>query len=315
MPQASANGLQLEYERFGDARDPAVILIMGLGMQLIGWPDEFCQSLADEGFHVVRFDNRDVGLSSYLDHLGTPSLPWNLLKRRMGLTIKAPYSLDDMTADTLALMDALGIDAAHIAGVSMGGMIAQLIAARAPQRVLSLSSIMSTSGAAGLPGPSRAALTALLRRPPRNAYAECNRATMIDWLMRNIAVIRSPGFPTPPELQRARLQRSLSRAIHPAGMRRQLFAVAAAPDRSALLASISVPSLIIHGSHDPLIPPACGRDCAAKIPNARWVEVDGMAHDMAPGVCEHLLSQLPAHFRQAEAARPVGSEAKARQPA
>ncbi|MBM3115390.1 alpha/beta fold hydrolase [Jeongeupia naejangsanensis] len=299
MPQASANGLQIEYEQFGDASDPAVMLIMGLGMQLIGWPDEFCQSLAGTGFRVIRFDNRDIGLSSYLDDLGAPSLPWNLLKRRMGLAIRAPYSLDDMATDTLALMDALGIDAAHVAGVSMGGMIAQLVAARAPQRVLSLTSIMSTSGAGGLPGPTRAALAALVRRPPRNAYAPDHRDTLIDWMMRNFAVIQSPGFPTPAEVQRARLQRSLSRAIHPSGVLRQLFAVAAAPDRSPLLASIEVPSLIIHGSHDPLIRPACGRDCAAKIPSARLVEIDGMGHDMAPGVCARLLELLPPHFHAA----------------
>ncbi|AOY02089.1 alpha/beta fold hydrolase [Jeongeupia sp. USM3] len=299
MSQVSANGLQIEYERFGDPDAPAIVLVMGLGMQLIGWPDEFCQRLADAGFQVIRFDNRDIGLSSWLDHLGAPSLPWNLLKRRMGLAISAPYALDDMATDTLALMDALGLETAHIAGVSMGGMIAQLVAARAPQRVLSLASIMSTSGAAGLPGPTRAALAALIRRPPRNAYAEENRAAMIEWMMRNFAVIQSPGFPTPPEQQRARLHRSLARAVHPAGALRQLFAVAAAPDRSPLLATIRVPSLIIHGSHDPLIPPACGRDCAAKIPDARLVEVDGMGHDMAPGVCARLLELLPPHFHAA----------------
>ncbi|BCL74889.1 hydrolase [Jeongeupia sp. HS-3] len=299
MPQASANGLNIEYERFGNSDHPAVLLIMGLGMQLVGWPDEFCQSLAAEGFQVIRFDNRDIGLSSHLDHLGKPNLPWNLLKRSLGLTIKAPYSLDDMAADALGLLDALGIAQAHVAGVSMGGMIAQLVAARAPDRVLSLASIMSTSGAPGLPGPQAAAQAALIRRPPRGSNTPGQREILVDFMQRNFEVIQSPGFPTSIEMQKARIRRALDRAIHPVGVLRQLIAVAAAPDRSPLLATIRAPSMVIHGKDDPLIPPACGHDVASKIPGARWVEVPGMAHDMAPGVCVRLLELLPAHFRVA----------------
>ncbi|GAA5785545.1 alpha/beta fold hydrolase [Chitiniphilus shinanonensis] len=302
MPRVNANQIEIEYETFGPPERPAVLLIMGLGMQLVAWPEDFCRALADAGFHVIRYDNRDVGLSSHLNHLGRPRLPWQMLKRALGLPLRPHYTLDDMTEDAVGLLDALGIRHAHVVGVSMGGMIAQLLAARWPERVLTLSSVMSSSGAPGLPGPTPAAQAALLRRPPRGFYRPERREDLVSFLQDTFHMLNSPGFPIDPALQRQRIREGLDRALNPVGSLRQIMAVAAAPDRSAMLAAIGAPTLVVHGLDDPLLPVACGRDTAAKIPGARLVEVPGMAHDLSPGVCDTLLQLLVPHLRREEAA-------------
>lgn len=297
MPKIHANNLHIEYEFFGDPAHPTVMLVMGLGMQLVGWPDDFCQDLANSGYRVLRFDNRDIGLSSHLDHLGKPNLIWGLLKRRIGLPIRAPYSLADMAQDAVALLDALQIEQAHVVGASMGGMIAQLVAGIAPQKVLTLTSIMSSSGAPGLPGPTPRAQAALLKRPPKGSYHPAQRDRLVEHYLNNSRVIHSPAFPMSEDARRARIRRGLDRSIHPEGVLRQLLAIAQGPDRSPILQQIRQPTLVIHGKQDPLVPIACGRDTASKIPGARLVEIDGMGHDLPPGVCQLLVDALVPHFR------------------
>jgi pimeloyl-ACP methyl ester carboxylesterase len=302
MPKVRANGIDIEYESLGDPSRPAVILIMGLGMQLVAWPDDFCQALADAGYRVIRFDNRDIGLSSHLDHLRTPSLPWFMIRHKLGFPVRAPYTLDDMAADTVGLMDALGIAKAHIVGVSMGGMIAQVVAGRFPERVLSLASIMSTTGARGLPGPTPAARNALLRRPPRGAYSPEHRDALVRHFVGVYKAIGSPGYPMTQEDMEIRIRRGLDRSIHPIGFIRQIMAIGASPDRSPMLRGIDKPALVVHGVDDPLVPIACGRDTAAKIPGATLVEVPGMGHDLAPGVCDRLLQALVSSTLSAKSA-------------
>ena len=299
MPRAQSNQIELEYQAFGLPSNPPVLLVMGLGMQLLGWPEDFCQNLARAGYYVIRFDNRDVGLSTRLEQLGRPPLLLNMLRHSLGLRIPAPYTLDDMAADALGLLDALGIPRAHIVGASMGGMIAQLIVTHAPERALSLTSIMSTSSAPGLPGPTVAARACLTRRPPRRAYLPEQREVLVQFMLSNLRVLQSPGFPTPDEMAAERIRTSVGRALYPAGVLRQLLAVVSAPDRSGLLASITTPTLVIHGVDDPLIPIAAGRDTADKISGARFVAVHGMAHDLAPGVCARLEELLIPHWSEA----------------
>ncbi len=303
MPHVQANGLRIEYETFGNPQQPCVLLVMGLGMQMIGWPDDFCRQLAAAGYHVVRFDNRDIGLSTHMGHLGKPNLLWNIAKHSLGMKITAPYSLADMARDALGLLDALHIEHAHVVGVSMGGMIAQTLTGIAPERVLTLTSIMSTSGARGLPGPTPRAKAAILSRPPRGAYQPHKRDLLVEQYLGAIRVIGSPGFPMSDDAHRARIRRWLDRSIYPEGVLRQLLAVVQGPDRTPLLQRIERPTLVVHGKEDPLVPLACGRDTAAKIPAARLVEVPGMAHDLPPGVCEVLLHELIPHFRHDTGAR------------
>ncbi|GGP17907.1 alpha/beta fold hydrolase [Silvimonas iriomotensis] len=309
MPQIRANKIAIEYETFGQPDRPAVLLIMGLGMQLLGWPEDFCQALANQGYYVIRFDNRDIGLSSHMDCCGKPNLMWAAMKHKLGLPLKPPYSLADMADDAIGLMDVLGLPRAHVVGASMGGMIAQIVASKAPDRVISLTSIMSSSGAPGLPGPNAAAQAALLKRAAPSLYRPQHREALIDFLHQNWQVLHSPGFPTPEIVQRERIRRSLDRAIYPQGVVRQLMAVVAGPDRSALLGKLTVPSYVIHGTDDPLIPLACGQDTASKIPGARFEEVPGMAHDLAPGVCALLLDRLPPHFEAAAAVQRAEEDA------
>ena len=304
MPRAHSNQIELEYQTFGLPDNPPVLLIMGLGMQLLGWPDDFCANLARAGYYVIRYDNRDVGLSTKLEHAGRPPLLLNMLRHSLGLRIPAPYTLDDMAADAMGLLDALQIPKAHIVGVSMGGMIAQLVVTHAPERALSLTSIMSSTSAPGLPGPTVAARACLTRRPPRKAYLPEQREMLVQFMLNNLRVLQSPGFPTPDELAAERIRASLDRSMYPAGVLRQLLAVVSAPDRSSLLAAIETPTLVIHGVNDPLIPVAAGKDTADKIPGAQFVPVHGMAHDLAPGVCARLEALLVPHFAAAERGEP-----------
>ncbi|KPC49942.1 alpha/beta fold hydrolase [Amantichitinum ursilacus] len=300
MPRAQLNPIELEYQTFGQPEDTPVLLIMGLGMQLLGWPEEFCRNLARAGYYVIRYDNRDVGLSSKLEQLGRPPLLLNMLRHSLGWKIPAPYTLDDMAEDAIGLLDTLGIARAHVVGASMGGMIAQLVVTHAPERALSLTSIMSTTSAPGLPGPTVAARACLTRRPPRKAYLPEQRELMVEFMLNNLRVLQSPGFPMADEIAAARIRESLDRSLYPAGVLRQLLAVVSAPDRSTLLQQIKTPSLVVHGVDDPLIPLAAGQDTADKIPGARFVAVHGMAHDLAPGVCARLEALMLPHFAAAE---------------
>lgn len=296
--QVKANGISIEVEDTGSdgaqAGRPAVLLIMGLGMQLVAWPPAFVQALVDQGLRVVRFDNRDVGLSQHFDQLGVPNLLWESLKFRAGFAVRAPYSVHEMAADALGVLDALGIAQAHVVGVSMGAMIAQRVALAAPGRVLSLASIMGSSGARYLPGPKPQVLRVLLSRPKGGG-----EQAIVEHLVKLFRVIGSPGFPLDEAALRERLLASVRRSFHPAGTLRQMTAVAADTRRADELAAIRTPTLVLHGREDPLVPFACGHDTARRIPGARFLGIEGMGHDLPPGVVERLLEPLVPHLKPA----------------
>jgi pimeloyl-ACP methyl ester carboxylesterase len=291
--QVTANGITIEVEQNGPADGPPLLLIMGLGMQLTAWPDDFVAALAGAGFRVIRFDNRDIGLSTKFDAAGSPNLlraSWRYFFR---LPVASAYKLDDMAADTIGVLDALGIAQCHVVGASMGGMIAQIVAAKHPERVRSLTLIMTTSGARNLPGPTMKARSVLLSRPtnPRDPQSVLAHSEHI------LKIIGSPGFPTDPVLQRERLTRNLKRSYHPQGMARQLLAVVASGDRKSLLDRISAPTLVLHGRADPLVPVASGIDLAARIQGAKLELIDGMGHDLPPGLTKRLTDSIAAHSR------------------
>ncbi|TFW35370.1 alpha/beta fold hydrolase [Massilia horti] len=291
MPTLSANGIRIAFDTTGDPKAAPLLLVHGLGMQLTAWPDELVEGLADLGFYVIRFDNRDCGLSTKFDRAGTPNLALVWLKSKIGWPLRPPYTLDDMADDALGVMSALGVARAHVVGVSMGGMVAQILAARHPGRVLSLTSIMSSSGRRGLPGPTRLARRALLRRPPRLADSDA----MIEHALALFKAIGSPAYPTPDKLLRRRVSRALRRCCCPSGVARQMLAVAASGERSALLGTIAVPTLVIHGAADPLVPVACGIDTAEQIPGARLEVIEGMGHDLPGQLLERIIALIDAH--------------------
>ena len=264
------DGIELAYERFGDPADPPLLLVMGLGTQMLGWHDEFCAGLAERGLFVVRFDNRDIGLSTHLHDAPAPDLAAAVT----GDTSSASYTLSDMARDTAGLLDALSLERAHVVGASMGGMIAQTLAIEHPQRVISLTSIMSTTGDPSVGGASEEALGVLLA-PPAN-----DRAEAIERSVAAFRVIGSPAYELDEEGLRERAGVSFDRAHDPAGVGRQLLAIIASGDRTARLREVRVPALVIHGSADPLVRPDGGRATAAAIPGAELVEFDGMGHDL-----------------------------------
>jgi len=290
--RVQANGIAIEALDSGPPERPAVVLIMGLGMQLVAWPDAFVKSLVDAGFRVVRFDNRDIGLSQSFDHLGVPNVMWESLKHRFGLAVRAPYSIADMAADTLGVMDALRIERAHIVGVSMGGMVAQRVAIAAPQRVLSLASIMSSSGARYLPGPQPHVLQALLSRPAGN-----DDASIVAHYVKLFDVIGSPGFPPDEDELRERILIGTRRSVRPQGTLRQLVAVGADSLRADELPRIKAPTLVVHGKDDPLVPVACGHDTARRIGGSKFRVIPGMGHDLPPGVVTRLLEEIVPHMK------------------
>ncbi len=300
-------GIDIEVEDSGAAPHadgsprPVVLLIMGLGMQLIAWPPELVMALVGAGYRVVRFDNRDAGLSTRMESLGTPNLVWEGLKHRMGWRIRPPYSITDMAADTVGVLDALQIARAHVVGLSMGGMIAQRVALQAPARVLSLTSIMSSSGARGLPEAKPAVLRAMLSRP-----ADKSKQAAIDHTVKLFKAIGSPGFPMSEAELRARVAAAADRSLYPKGIARQMLAVVADTSRAQALARITAPTLVVHGRADPLVPLACGEDTARRIPGARFEGIDGMGHDLPPGVVERLVPMLVGHFRGVEGGGAAG---------
>ena len=286
-----ANKLQIEVEDTGGSGE-VVVLIMGLGMQLVAWPVELVQALVQQGYRVIRHDNRDIGLSEKFDHLGTPNLFWESVKFRMGLSTKPPYTLHDMAQDTLGVLDTLGVARAHIVGASMGGMIAQHVAIAAPRRTLSLTSIMSSSGARGLPGPQPRVLRTLMARPKGQ-----DRETILRHYVRLLRAIGSPDFPMEEPLVRQRIGAGLDRSPYaPQGTMRQMVAIAADTGRAKALAGVQAPTLVLHGLADPLVPYACGEDTARRIDGARLVGIPGMGHDLPPPVIDRLLPPMLEHF-------------------
>ena len=291
--QIKANGLTLEVEVSGPADGEPILLIMGLGMQLTAWPDALLQALAGRGFRTIVFDNRDIGLSTHFDAWGRPNLGIASIRLAFGMRIRTPYLLADMARDAMGVLDALQLDRVHVLGVSMGGMIAQHLAVDAPARVKNLTLMMTTSGARHLPGPTLRARRALLSRPGAR-----NIDGLVEHSMRVLRAIGSTAYPNDDATLRARLERSIRRSYHPQGMARHLVAVAASGDRSPLLSRITHPTLVIHGRDDPLVPVACGIDLANQIPGARLELIDGMGHDLPPGLVPRLAELVISHCAQ-----------------
>ena len=289
MPSVAANGVRLEYEDHGDPASPAMLLVMGLGAQLTLWPIELVQALVARGFRVIRYDNRDIGLSTKFDAAGVPDLPTLMMKAMMGGAVSVPYTVDDMAADGVALLDALGIGSAHVVGASMGGMIAQLIAADHPARVRSLVSIMSTTGNRAVPPARPDALAALMARP-----TTADRDVIVAYGMKVAQVIGSPGYPADPERLRARVSSDFERSFAPAGAMRQMAAIVAAGDRRDKLARIAVPTTVIHGADDPLVSVEGGRDTAASIPGADLRVIAGMGHDLPLALVDEIADAIAA---------------------
>jgi pimeloyl-ACP methyl ester carboxylesterase len=289
MPRVNSNGLDLEYDTFGSADDPALVLVMGLGAQMINWDNDFCGLLADEGFRVIRFDNRDIGLSTYLDDLPVPDLAALL----GGDLSQAPYGLPDMADDIAGLLDALGISRAHVVGASMGGMIAQQFAINHPARLLSLCSIMSTTGDPTVGSATPEALGALLRP------AATTREQAIEQGAIGSVIIGSPGFPLSETERRARAAASYDRAFHPAGGARQTAAIISSHDRTEGLRKVTAPTLVIHGEADPLVDQSGGKATAAAIPDSELVIIPGMGHDLPRPLWPTFVESIVRNARRA----------------
>jgi len=274
MPKAYVNKIYLEYETFGKSDSEPVLLISGLGAQMVRWYDEFCIKLADEGFFVIRFDNRDVGLSKKFDKLGKPDLIGAVIAMSKGEKIVPPYTLDDMAKDAVGILDVLKIDRAHIIGASMGGMIAQLVAINHPDRVLTLTSVMSTTGNPELPPPNKDILIDFLKPLAEDFDA------MIDQKLEGRKKLNGTVFPFDEESERNDIIKTYKRSSYSDGILRQIMAILAAPDRRKALNQLDIPSLVIHGTGDLLIPVEGGLDTANSIPNSEILIVNGMGHNI-----------------------------------
>jgi pimeloyl-ACP methyl ester carboxylesterase len=292
---AKANGIELCYDSFGDAQAPPLVLIMGLAAQMIAWDDAFCAALADRGFWVVRFDNRDIGLSTRLENLGVPNVPQLLQAHFAGQPVSAPYTLSDMAGDVVGLLDALGIASAHVVGASMGGAIAQTLAIEHPQRLRSLTSIMATSGDPSLPPPTPQALQLLMTPTPTDQAGYYQRYVQT-W-----KVLRGPGFPLDEARDLERAAQAFTRGLYPAGVARQMVAILASGSRKAALASVRVPTLVIHGDADPLVPVACGIDVAETIPGAQRLIIEGMGHALPITLWPRIVEAIAAHADRVQA--------------
>ena len=286
---ARANGIDICYEIFGDPAAEPLLLIMGLGAQMIHWDDDFCRQLAARGFRVIRFDNRDIGKSSHLSG-GKRLTPFELLKLRfLKIPVAATYRLIDMAKDTVGLMDVLGIKSAHLVGASMGGMIAQEVALSFPQRVRSLTSIMSTTGNPKVPPPTREA-AAVLMAPPPTTKEEYFARFAKTW-----KVLRVGSFPEDEALDPSRAARTFERGLNPAGVGRQLRAVLASGSRKERLRQVKMPTLVIHGTVDPLVRPEGGKDTAASIPGAKLLMIEGMGHALPIPMWPQIIGAIDEH--------------------
>jgi pimeloyl-ACP methyl ester carboxylesterase len=294
VARVKANGIEIEYETLGAKSDPAILLIMGLGAQLTLWSDAFCEGLAAKGFYVVRFDNRDCGLSTDFDSWGQADLPAAIMKLMIGKKIEAPYLVGDMAADAVGLVEALGLERAHMIGASMGGMIAQVAAAKYPARTRSLVSIMSTSSRPGLPQGKPEAIKATLERP-----ATSDRETMVRHYMMLRRTIGSPAYPESDAEMRRLVERNIDRRYYPAGVGRQYLAILASGDRVELLKTVKVPTLVIHGADDPLLPKEGGRDVAALVPGAQLEIYPGMGHDLPTALTPRLVDRIATFCKAA----------------
>jgi pimeloyl-ACP methyl ester carboxylesterase len=291
MPNVTANGIQIEYESFGDTSTPPLLLIMGLGAQMIVWDAEFCEQLAARGFYVIRFDNRDVGLSTHFHDAPMP----DVMAAMTGDTSSAAYTLSDMAADAAGLLDALGISAAHIVGASMGGMIAQAFAIEHPEKTLSLCSIMSTTGDAEVGQPDPEAMEVLISEPPQTVEEAADTAVLAS------KVIGGKGFPLDEERVRARAVEGWNRDHDQLGFARQLVGIVASGDRTPGLRGVTAPTLVIHGADDPLVTPSGGEATAKAVPGAELLTLDGMGHDMPMPLWSRIIDAIVENTGRAPA--------------
>jgi pimeloyl-ACP methyl ester carboxylesterase len=287
-----SNGIRIAYNTFGNPAHRPVVLIHGLNMQMVGWEVDFCQALADKGNYVIRFDNRDVGHSTWCSEAGIPDLAELIQDMAQGKPIKAPYSLKDMAADIIGLIDGLGIEKAHVAGVSMGGMITQTLAIYYPNRLSSMTSIMSTTGDPSLPGPTPEAQEVLFTPPPEE------RQAYIDFRVKLWQIFSGEGAQINLDKIRSREAMFYDRGLNPEASPRQLAAIMASGNRRALLEKVDVPALVIHGDIDPLVPLACGEDTANAIPGAKLSVIKGMGHnlDLVPQLWDEVIGVIQEHI-------------------
>ena len=294
MPHANANGLELFYEDQGSRDDEPILLVMGLGAQMTLWPDDFVEALVKRGYRVIRYDNRDIGLSQKLTGTRAPDMRTQVIRQKLGVPAKVPYTLRDMADDGIGLLDALGIARAHVVGASMGGMIAQLMAVHHASRLLSLTSIMSTTGNPKLPQAEKHAMDALVKPVP--SLREDDLVEHGINIQRNIG---SPGYRPDPDIQRERVRAGVRRSTYPAGMPRQLAAIIDDGDRRERLAQVRVPTLVLHGEDDPLVKLPAGEDTAASIPGARLVTIPGWGHDLPSELTDRIADAIADHAKSA----------------
>jgi pimeloyl-ACP methyl ester carboxylesterase len=291
VPTAPANGIEIAYDTHGDRADPALLLIMGLNGQLTAWDEVFVAELANRRFYVIRFDNRDVGLTTWFDEAGVPDLE---TARATGRLPAPVYTLADMAGDAAGLLDQLGIAAAHIVGASMGGMIAQTFAIRYPGRTRSLVSIMSTTGSPAVGASRPDVIQAILTAVPPASREEAADAGVV-----GAKLVGSTGYPLDEARIRAKAGADYDRAFHPAGAARQTLAVINQPDRTIDLAHVQVPTLVIHGEVDPLVDVSGGRATAAAIPGAELWVIPGMGHDLPPQLFAEVADRITANAAKA----------------
>ncbi len=289
MPSLRCNGIDIEYETFGDDAAEPLLMIMGLGAQMILWDDEFCGQLAQRGHRVIRYDNRDVGLSGKLDHAGAPDVMAGVQARRRGEPIAVPYTLDDMARDAVGLLEGLGLESAHVVGASMGGMIAQTLAIQHPERVRTLVSIMSTTGDPSLPPATPEAMSLLLTPAPTEREANIERA------LKAANVIGGHGFPIDEERVRRRAARAYDRCFHPQGVARQLAAIVASGSRGEALGAVRAPTQVIHRDADPLVRLECGNATHQANPNTQLLVIEGMGHELPPAAWPRLVDAISDH--------------------
>lgn len=298
MPIVHANNIDLYYEDTGPTDAPVILLVMGLGTQMIAWPDELIQGLVANGYRVIHYDNRDVGLSQRMDGAPAGSLVWAMIASRFGLPVRTAYSVSDMAKDGVALLDALGIDKAHIVGASMGGMIVQLMAANHPEKVLSMTSIMSSSGKPGLPGPRADIRKRLMTPRPTNPTKE-------EAVKLGAEALEAISFADPTRAPTAFLDmaaRAFDRGYYPIGMKRQLLAIVADGSRVDRLKKIASPTLVVHGGADPLVPKEGSEDIVRHITGARLEIIDKMAHDLPPSQVGRMVELISGHAAATAAA-------------
>jgi pimeloyl-ACP methyl ester carboxylesterase len=285
------NGVELAYDTFGNKSDAPLLLVMGLGAQMIRWDEEFCKMLASQGFWVIRFDNRDVGNSTKFGDAGVPNILALMQVAQQGEAVRAPYTLSDMAGDAVGLLDVLEIEKAHIVGASMGGMIVQTMTIEHPERVRTMTSIMSTTGEVSVSTPKPEALAVITSVPPSD------RAECIEDAVNKQQILRGPKYPLDEEFMRQYAARAFDRCYYPEGTTRQLAAVLASGSRKEALKSVNVPTLVIHGDADPLVPVEGGKDTAASIPGAKLLIIEGMGHDIPVEVAPQIIAAIARHAK------------------